>query len=127
MKKLNSIYSIQIFQILLILLTSNSVINGQIDENVFTDERDGKKYELIEVDKLIWFAEDLRYETNFSHKHKRENKQEKYFYTNNNLDSLCPYPFRIPTAKEWEKAITELYHVHKTTHKKVKNNNSLIF
>jgi len=130
MKNLNSKYKFQIFKIIFFLLIIQSVSIGQentTDKETFTDKRDGKKYELLEVNELIWFVEDLQYETEASHKLDREGKTDKYFYTNNQLDSLCPYPFRIPTAEEWEKAITELYDVRKTTRKKVKYNNSTLF
>jgi len=101
MKKLNSIYKIQFLQILLIVLISNVIVIGQGDNNKFIDERDGKEYELIEIDQIIWFTEDLRYYTQTSYQLIREGEKEKYFYSKNNLDSLCPEPFRIPPAKEW--------------------------
>jgi len=126
MKKLNSIYKIQFLQILLIVLISNVIVIGQGDNNKFIDERDGKEYELIEIDQIIWFTEDLRYYTQTSYQLIREGEKEKYFYSKNNLDSLCPKPFRIPTAKEWGKAITKLYNVRNTTHEKGKKKKFLI-
>jgi len=126
MKKLNSINKIQLLQLLIIILLSNTTVIGQIDEKIFLDKRDEKKYELLEVDQLIWFTEDLRFDTKTSYKLIRADKKEKIFYSKNHLDSLCPKPFRIPTAKEWGKAITELYNVRNTTHEAIKKKNSLI-
>lgn len=129
MKKLNSKYRIQYLQILIIALIPNTTIIGQIDEKIFIDNRDKKKYELLEVDQLIWFIEDLRFDSETPYKLIRKGEKEKYFYSNNHLDSLCPKPFRIPTGIEWGKAITKLYDVRNTTHEKGrrKKENYLVF
>lgn len=120
----------QIFQIILISLISIVNLlaqNYELQKDTISDIRDGKQYEIIEVDNLIWFTEDLRYETNNSFKIIQENKVVKCFYTNDQLDSLCPSPYRIPTAKEWELAIVEIYDVKKVSYKKKRLNKSLIF
>jgi len=129
MEEINHKNKIRIIYVVFILFFLSGSTIGQIttsNKKKYTDERDNKDYKLIEVGQLSWFAEDLKYETKTSNKYIREDKSEKYFYTNNQLGSLCPPPFRMPTTKEWEEAITALYGVRKTTHQKVKNNKSLI-
>jgi len=117
-------------QLLFLLMIIQPTLVGQIEllkKDTFVDERDGKQYEILEVNDMLWFREDLKYATETAYQLIQDGKVIRFFYTNNQLDDLCPLPFRIPTAKEWEKAITELYDVKKVTYKKVRNNKSLIF
>ena len=111
--------------LLVLFVLCKIILIGQND--TFTDIRDGNRYELIKAGNLIWFTENLKFETENAFQLIENDTIKQVFYTNHQLDSLCPSPFRVPTAKEWEKAIKDLYAVKKVTYKKTRKNNSLIF
>jgi len=93
-------------------------LNTCAQESIFTDQRDGKKYPVITLGTLQWFKSNLSYETKTSwcaQHGKGANCNDGNFYYYNNLDSVCPQGWRVPTWADWEstmKVIIDKHHIH---------------
>ena len=73
---------------------------------VFTDPRDGQRYNTIVIDGRNWFRENLRFQTAFSfcpnfNKDSATCKDGNY-YSNSELDKICPPGWHVATIPEWE-------------------------
>lgn len=81
-------------------------LNSQAQSNYFVDSRDAKIYQTVEIGDKIWFEENLKLETNLSYCpnfNKRDTDCNKgNYYTNTELNSLCPYGWRVATLRDWE-------------------------
>jgi uncharacterized protein (TIGR02145 family) len=70
-----------------------------------TDTRDGKRYEIIEIEGLKWFRDNLQFETDLSYCPNFSNDgdcKDGNFYAYTEIDKICPVGWRIPTDKEFE-------------------------
>lgn len=69
------------------------------------DTRDGAVYEIAKVGDVLWFKDNLRFETDSSHCPNYARKPDVCangnFYSYRELDKVCPQGWRIPTDKEW--------------------------
>jgi uncharacterized protein (TIGR02145 family) len=91
-------------------LISISIARAQKDTVI--DKRDGQKYSTIVIGNKIWFQENLRYKTNLSYcsiLNKKENEcNNGNYYSNKELDSICPRGWHVATIDEWEDYINIL-------------------
>lgn len=94
------------FDDLSIELVSNQIKNPKIKKSIFTDNRDGKKYETIKIGNDWWMAENLSFKLNDSCYcyNKNENNSEIYgrFYNYNSAIKACPAGWHIPSDEEWK-------------------------
>lgn len=91
-------------------LSSLTLLESKNDEvhGTFTDPRDGQVYKTVKIGDQVWFAENLRYETN-NHDSCVYGGNYKYFdrmgllYSKSVLGSVVPKGWHIPSKEEWEK------------------------
>ncbi|MEO9804015.1 MAG: FISUMP domain-containing protein [Reichenbachiella sp.] len=81
-------------------------LNTLAQSEVLVDQRDDQSYGIGEVNGQIWMLENLNLETDLSKK--LSTKEEiRYpqikgrWYHMNELDSICPVDWRLPTADDW--------------------------
>lgn len=90
-----------------LILINTTITNGQseIAYQTFTDNRDGKTYQTIELGATTWIAENMKFKTANAEEHISELTQtayDGYYYPFDEINEVCPTGFRIPTTKEWE-------------------------
>jgi len=70
----------------------------------FTDSRDGRKYEAVEIGAQIWMAENLNYEVEGRKCYNDEEKCQKYggLYNWNAAMKVCPSGWHLPSYTEWD-------------------------
>src|SRR6476660_1373737 len=96
----------KLFVVILLFFTAKSAAahNGS-----FVDPRDNKKYETIVIGKSIWFREHLRYETTLSYfpnfNNGRGNAAKGNYYSNAELDNVCPAGWHVATLPDWEEYV----------------------
>jgi uncharacterized protein (TIGR02145 family) len=94
----------------LIALLFSLYANSQT--GVFTDSRDGQRYNTIIINGKKWFRENLRFQTansfcpNFN-KDSADCKDGNY-YSNSDLPTVCPTGWHVATIPEWESYISLL-------------------
>lgn len=79
----------------------------------FLDERDNTSYKTIQVNSLIWFNENLSYQTENSRSIKTESLQKLgrlYSYADSKM--ACPKGWRLPTVKEFDELINEAFKIN---------------
>jgi len=77
-------------------------------ENVFTDKRDSKQYKFIEVEGLLWMAENLNYasKNSWCYDNKPANCDKwGRLYTWAAAKEACPEGWHLPNDEEWNKLI----------------------
>ncbi len=81
-------------------------LNLQAQTNTYKDARDGRIYNTIDIGETVGFKENLKFETRLSHCpnfNKNEGDCEHgNYYSNFELESLCPEGWRIATLNDWE-------------------------
>jgi uncharacterized protein (TIGR02145 family) len=80
--------------------------NLYLDENSYTDPRDGQVYETVEIENNIWFKENLKYQTTHSICYDNlVSNCEKYgmLYPYNEALTACPEYWRLPDHTDVEK------------------------
>jgi len=110
--------------ILILTLLINSInLEGQINfkKGEIKDSRDGRVYQTIEIDNIIWFSENLKYQSKNSvdiENTKEGVNLDGNYYPYEESDNVCPENFRIPKVKEWKQylnKIIELKNISKTS------------
>ncbi len=83
--------------------------NGyQLESLLFEDKRDGKTYELIKVNDLFWFGQNLDFGTEKSVYYSEDsltNEGCAQFYNVEDAKKVCPENWRLPTKKEVKRLI----------------------
>ena len=80
--------------------------------DTITDKRDNNKYSTIVIGKNKWFKEHLRFQSQRSYypNFDKTNKtlQRGNYYSNTELDSVCPQGWHVATIAEWDAYIKYL-------------------
>ena len=76
------------------------------EKGTLTDPRDGQSYATVKLNGLQWMIENLRLETERSFGFNEEQKAQYphingRWYHMNELDSVCPEGWRLPTSTDW--------------------------
>lgn len=79
------------------------------DANTLTDSRDGQTYRTVSVNGLTWMAQNLNYSTSGSvcYELKKNCDADGRLYTWHDAARACPQGTRLPTASEWESALSK--------------------
>lgn len=87
----------------------------RVKSEKITDSRDGKVYKVIILKDLVWMAENLDYETEYSRTNPKCDdygiKCGRYYrwddaaYGGDNYSSVCPEGMRMPTEEDVEKLV----------------------
>ncbi len=73
-------------------------------QSEFVDSRDGKTYTSVNIDGVIWMAENLKYDTENSYCYEDDFGNCQYFgrlYTWESALNACPDGYHLPTVDEW--------------------------
>ena len=84
-------------------------INNKLVADSLQDPRDGKCYDLIQIDSLIWFNEDLGFETENSALSIKGDKGRLYSFEESKR--VCPQGWRLPTVNEFDHLIKKVFQV----------------
>lgn len=97
--KLQNIYLLLFF----LFFSDVFILNA---DRYFIDQRDGKKYKTVEIDGVVWLAQNFSYkiEDSWIYQNKPEN-EAKYgrLYTWESAINACPKGWHLPSDKEWKK------------------------
>jgi uncharacterized protein (TIGR02145 family) len=72
---------------------------------LFTDDREGQVYRTVDIDGVIWLAQNLNFEVENSWWYDNDQTNGRRFgrlYTWRAAQSACPFGWHIPTVAEWE-------------------------
>lgn len=77
----------------------------------FVDQRDGKRYRTVEIDGIVWMAENLNYKLEADGCWYYDDKPSNAaiygcLYSWDAAKKACPEGWRLPTKEEWEKLAT---------------------
>lgn len=86
--------------------SSVSTPAATIDGDVMTDNRDGKKYQLVMVGEKIWMAENLAYKTTTG-SYCYDGDCDNILYTFAAIESACPGGWHMPSRSEMEALAAE--------------------
>lgn len=89
-----------------LLLNFNS-LNAQ--NNTFTDDRDGRSYNTVEIDGKIWMAENMVFDVPKSSFYQNDSARYAMYgrlYTWDAAIAACPDGWRLPTIKDYENLIS---------------------
>ena len=89
--------------IIISLALLNAIVFAQL-QGSFIDSRDGKLYKITKIDKQIWMAENLNYDTTGSNCYKDSisycDKYGRLYYWETAMKA-CPSGWHLPNNKEW--------------------------
>jgi uncharacterized protein (TIGR02145 family) len=97
--------------LLSILMELAFIVAAQMEPSYLSDTlvdvRDNKVYEIVRINKLWWFKDNLNYETKLSHcpnyNKKDSDCEQGNFYAYQELDTICPKGWRVAETTDWEK------------------------
>lgn len=115
MKKLFSIQSIAIFAIVGTMVFFSSCKKDEEPETemeTFTDSRDGKVYNIVEIGNQTWMAQNFAYKPTdgyWAYNNDENNVSTYgYLYTLETAKSICPDGWHFPSLDEWNELIDYL-------------------
>jgi uncharacterized protein (TIGR02145 family) len=76
--------------------------------NTFTDPRDNEVYRIVTINSQTWFAENLRYITDFGSIENPNNPDPKYGRLYKWIEAKCPPGWRLPSDRDWNILETSL-------------------
>ena len=82
-----------------------SFTGSQREENTFTDARDENSYAWVEINGLLWMAENLRYESPGSDCYEDDTRLCQSLgrlYPYSDLAGICPDGWRLPNKSDWK-------------------------
>jgi len=88
---------------LLIVVTITTILGTAKGQNIYVDERDNQNYNIVQIGDLIWFAENLNYNSSDSECYESNPANcEKYgrLYTYYESEEVCPVNWRLPAKKD---------------------------
>ncbi len=97
-----------IFSFAIIMFAMLGTCLSTAQENILTDERDGKQYKIIEIGNQVWIAENMLFESENSwlyNDKKRNGKKHGRLYTWSAALKACPSGWHLPSDKEWTELI----------------------
>jgi len=76
------------------------------DGNTFTDQRDGKVYQIVTIGNQVWMAENLAYKPNSGNYWAYNNDNSNveiygYLYDWETAQNVCPSGWHLPSDGEW--------------------------
>ena len=89
--------------------TENKVESSSSDKapkfvtGIFTDDRDGQKYQTVTVNKYTWMAENLRYKTTDA-----IDSMGVFYYDGNEAMEVCPNGWHLPSEEEWNDLLSDV-------------------
>ena len=78
------------------------------DPTIFTDDRDGQSYHFVEIEGVLWMANNLNYdmEGSWCYEGNKDNcKNYGRLYTWSAAKGACPDGWRLPEDEDWNKLI----------------------
>ncbi|WP_298897454.1 FISUMP domain-containing protein [uncultured Psychroserpens sp.] len=119
MKWINTFFIVIVFLLVIKLKVSASdIVEDEVivelkvptKTNFYLDTRNDKKYELIKIDKLWWFNQDLDFKTPtsdyFDSKNEAFSKSRLYYYED--AVKVCPKGWRLPNLKEFDVFLNQI-------------------
>lgn len=103
------------FKVILFLVVAvvvNLSAQNEIETGSFIDSRDGRKYQTVTIDSLIWMTENLCYSTERSHCPNFSKSIEECangnYYRYEESHEVCPDGFRLPYVHEFENYLMKM-------------------
>lgn len=88
------------------------VVNQDIETNITTDPRDGKKYKIVKIGNQTWMVENLNYNTRSGSWCYNDSSSNcgKYgrLYNWQTANSVCPNGWHLPSDSEWSQLVNHL-------------------
>lgn len=66
------------------------------------DNRDQRTYPYVSIGESKWFADNLKFNENYSYFYNQTSDQVYYGQKSIKYDTLCPEGWRVPTLVDWE-------------------------
>ena len=85
------------------LESSSSVKAPKFVSGSFVDERDGKRYATVTVNRYTWMAENLQYETSNA-----VDSAGVFYYNGYEAEEACPSGWHLPSKEEWEDLLSDV-------------------
>ena len=99
-----------VFGLISWMLFSPFSANSQSDLQI-QDPRDSTVYKVVEIGRLKWFQDNLKFQTVLSYFPRLSDDPSKIkegnFYPYQELDTVCPPGWRIPNQQEWQQYVQE--------------------
>ncbi|MEO6612461.1 MAG: FISUMP domain-containing protein [Chitinophagaceae bacterium] len=113
---------------LLLSLSLLLMVIANAQTGIFTDDRDGHQYKTIVIAGKKWLRENLRFQTSKSfcpnyNKDPADCKDGNY-YSNSELDFICPGGWHVATILEWESYMSVLLKNHHINNGQLKYDSS---